>query len=185
MRCTNRRRANGRRRANPAAGVGLLVAAIGASLVGLWVLSSVTDTPADGQPTYNSGVRLSDIGRAKVETLARVLAPYGIHVHITSGDRTAEEQARAMLSNANLDAYDERTRNAFAGKPRDTATWTAIVSALQQQYGTFTDDHMGGHNADLRTRDLRDDNERNIVLREAAKIFRKVGRITTHLHLGW
>jgi hypothetical protein len=89
-----------------------------------------------------------------------------------------------LLSLPNLDAYGTRTREAFAGRPRDLATWTAIVTALQAQHGTFSADHMTGRNADIRVRDL-DTRQRAELLAAARVTFRSVGRITNHLHVGW
>ena len=143
-----------------------------------------------GTPTYSSGVRLSAEGKARIEQLAGMLAPLGVPIHITSGDRTAAEQAAALLKyDPELKAYGATTRNAFKDKPRDLATWTAIVTALQAR-GAFDNDHMArpgeehGRNADIRVRDL-NDQQRQHLLEKAKLVFSYVGKITNHLHVGW
>jgi len=133
--------------------------------------------------TYAHGVVLNNAMRSKIDALAAALLPQGVPVHITSGDRTAQQQAQAMLSLPNLDAYGKKTQAAFANEPRTLERWTQIVTDLQAKYGTFSDDHMDHRSADVRTRNL-DERQGTVLRAEALKLFDgRVGRITSHLHL--
>ncbi len=134
--------------------------------------------------TWNSSVVLSREGWTKLDQLAALLKPHGVPVHATSGDRTASQQAKALLGLPSLSAYDDAVEKAFADVPRDHASYLAVVERLQKK-GAFNSDHMGGHNVDLRTNGLSDAQKEKLLWAAKQIYLKHVGRITNHLHLEW
>lgn len=104
----------------------------------------------------NAGVNLTAAMRSFLQQLhARIP---DVPITVTSGYRTPEEQASAMLKKLDAggakelyDVYaDDATVSALLKAPKSTASWTAIIKARAPNLSR----HMSGRAVDLHTRTL-------------------------------
>lgn len=113
-----------------------------------------------GWSKANSGIVLGARQSAYLDRLAKCV-PFAIVV--TSGTRTAEGQARAMLAMADLGEagkaqmianYDDGLVATLLALPRDLAAWTKEVAAAYADGRLSRGGHYDGGAVDLRTHDL-------------------------------
>jgi len=80
-----------------------------------------------------------------------------VPIHVNSGYRSPQAQARAMLAKVqmgeNLSALYGAKAQALLRLPLDPRVWTAAIEALRRR-GIYMSPHMRGDALDLRTRDL-------------------------------
>ena len=146
-----------------------LIAGAGLILVGgLYFMST---SRGSGWSKANSGIVINDRSSTFLGQLAAKL-PFRIVV--TSGVRTAEGQARAMMAMADLGAsgleqmkknYDDGLVATLLALPKDLAAWTAEVTKAYGDGRLARGGHYDGGAVDLRTRDL---SESQIAQLEAA-----------------
>lgn len=164
-------------------------------------------TGLDPRVTYNRGTRLNPTSIAWLNRLRTVL-PLDIPIHVTSGDRLPDEQARAMFAK-----YQEADRqHALNPLRRDGAAelraiygrglaaagltvdglffsvpqweWVNVVEGLMGR-GIFVSPHLRRDAVDLRTKDLPDSDLATLeaaVTATGAKPLREYA--PPHLHVG-
>jgi hypothetical protein len=116
--------------------------------------------------TENSGVILSGEAEEYLRRL-RAALPSTVPLHVTSGTRTSEAQARAML--AKIESAEASGRSAsdelhglykndtlidvLLALPRELSAWTATIEA-QRLAGNYISAHQRGRSFDLRSSNL-------------------------------
>jgi hypothetical protein len=113
--------------------------------------------------TTNSGVVLSAEAEEYLRRL-RTALPSSVQLHVTSGTRTAQSQAQAMLDKATAaeklgrSAYDELHAiykndaliDVLLALPRELTAWTTTIAA-RAAAGEYISAHQRGRSFDLRS----------------------------------
>lgn len=115
-----------------------------------------------GSLTYNKGVIVSDEVRAWLERF-RAAVPARIPIHVNSGRRTEEQQARAMLTKLAkgddlVNVYGDRPQlRRLLALPREVPAWTQEIMRQRREEGFVISRHLLSDAVDLRSQGRADD----------------------------